>query len=69
MTANCTVHEYLLTQEAADLLRCSARTLARMRADGSGPRYHKRRNRILYPRALIEEWVAQNTITPVRSDT
>ena len=67
MATNSASYEYLLPPEVADLLRCSDRTLARMRAEGRGPRYHKCGARILYPRALIDEWIAQNLITPVRS--
>ena len=67
MATNLKSYEYLLPPEVADLLRCSDRTLARMRAEGRGPRYHKNGARILYPRALIDEWIAQNLITPVRS--
>ena len=59
--------QYLLQSELAKLLRCSDRTVARMRAEGIGPRYHKARGRILYPRPLIDEWIAQNIVTPVRN--
>lgn len=66
MTVNLTRHEYLKPKEVAVILRCSVRTLARMRAEGTGPRYHKRRGRILYPRVLVHEWVSQSIATPVR---
>jgi len=59
--------EYLEAAEAAELLRCSKRTLARWRAEGIGPRYCKRGGRILYPLVLVREWMAQITKTPVRS--
>lgn len=67
MATNPADHEYLLPPEVADLLRCSDRTLARMRAEGVGPRYHKSRGRILYPRALVHEWISQNIVTPPRT--
>ena len=67
MATNPAERDYLLPLEVADILRCSDRTLARMRAEGTGPRYHKSRGRILYPRALIHEWVSQNIVTPPRA--
>ena len=67
VATNSQTHEYLLPPEAADLLRCSDRTLARMRAEGKGPRYYMRGSRILYVRALVDEWLAENIVSPVRS--
>jgi hypothetical protein len=58
---------YLLPPEAAQVLRCSQRTLARMRAEGRGPRFHKHAGRILYSLEWLHEWVEQGTRTPVRS--
>ena len=68
MASNYFAYEYLESSEAAELLRCSKRTLARWRAEGIGPRYCKRGGRILYPLALLREWVAQITKTPPRSE-
>lgn len=59
--------QYLLPHEAAQTLRRSERTLARMRAEGKGPRYHKCGARILYPRTSIDEWITHDLIAPVRS--
>jgi len=59
--------ELLLQCELAELLRISERTVARMRAEGVGPCYHKARGRILYPRPLVDDWIAQHTVTPVRN--
>jgi hypothetical protein len=57
--------EYLLPCDVAELLRCSERTLARMRSLRTGPAYSKCGGRILYPRAAVHDWVARNIILPV----
>ena len=59
-------NQYLIAGEAADLLRCSKRTLARMRALGTGPRYHKCGGRILYAPSEVHDWVSRSTTTPAR---
>ena len=49
----------LLTQrEAASALRCSERTLERLRLNGNGPRYVKATRRVLYREADLEAWLA-----------
>lgn len=52
---------YLNSQEAADLIRISIRTLERMRVDGTGPLYLKAgkgtRSRVLYRPADIDAWL------------
>lgn len=58
--------QYLIAKEVARVLRCSKRTLARMRALGTGPTYLKTGGRILYPAQEIHDWVARNTTIPVR---
>ena len=58
--------QYLIAEEVARMLRCSKRTLARMRALGTGPTYLKTGGRILYPTQEIHDWVARNTTVPVR---
>jgi predicted DNA-binding transcriptional regulator AlpA len=48
----------LLTQrDAAIALRCSERSLERMRLTGNGPRYIKTTRRVLYREADIEAWL------------
>ncbi len=51
---------FLTSNEAAELLRLSRRTLERMRLEGSGPRYVKlgsgKRSRVVYRLAEIESW-------------
>lgn len=67
MATDSTTHKLLKPDEAAGLLRRSKRTLARWRAEGIGPRYHKHGARILYPHSLLQDWVDQTTETPVRT--
>ncbi len=56
---------YLNSQEAADILRISIRTLKRMRVEGSGPRYLKAgqgtRARVLYRQADLDDWLNART--------
>jgi hypothetical protein len=56
------IHEYLLPCEVGRLLRCSQRTLARMRAERSGPTFSKCGGRILYTKAAVDHWVAGNAV-------
>lgn len=67
MAAHQTDDEYLTPCEAARVVRRSARTLARYRAEGVGPGYHKFGRQILYPRLLLHEWVSETLTQPVRS--
>ncbi|MEO1282849.1 MAG: helix-turn-helix domain-containing protein [Pseudomonadota bacterium] len=52
---------YLTSNEAAEVLKISTRTLERMRVEGSGPRFMKagpgRRSRVLYQLADITSWL------------
>ncbi len=56
---------YLNSQQAADLLHLSARTLERMRVDGTGPRYRKagpgKRSRVLYHYEDLIQWLEEQT--------
>ena len=58
---------YLNSQEAADMLRISIRTLERMRVEGSGPPYLKAgqgtRSRVLYRPADIDAWLNGRTFS------
>lgn len=51
----------LTTEEAAELLRMSPRTLARFRCEGKGPMFLKpgngRRAKVLYDHRDLEKWV------------
>ncbi len=53
--------QYLITREAAAILRLSPKTLERMRVDGSGPTFLKAgpglRSRVLYRRSDLVEWL------------
>ncbi len=54
-------HAYLTSDEAADYLRVSAKTLERWRVEGSGPQFFKAgpglRSRVLYRQSDLENWV------------
>ena len=56
---------YLNSAEAARILRLSARTLERMRVEGSGPKYLKAgrgtRARVLYRPADLDSWLESRT--------
>lgn len=56
---------YLNSEEAARILRLSARTLERMRVEGSGPKYLKAgrgtRARVLYRPADLDDWLEGRT--------
>lgn len=54
-------HQFLTTQEAAEILRLKPRTLEALRVEGTGPRYFKmgpgKRARVVYTRADLTAWV------------
>jgi excisionase family DNA binding protein len=52
----------LTTQDAADYLRLSKRTLERMRVDGLGPRFIRLRRSIRYRQSDLEQWLASQTV-------
>ena len=53
----------LLTQrDAAMWLRCSTRTLERLRLTGNGPRYIKTTRRVLYRESDLEAWVVSRMV-------
>lgn len=56
--------DYLTPPEAAARLKRSVRTLARMRAEGRGPRYHQEGGRVLYPASGIYDWLSTFIILP-----
>lgn len=49
--------DYLTAQEAADLVRRPASTLAYWRHRGEGPQFAKVGKRVLYRRADVEAWL------------
>lgn len=63
MSTSTASRRYLTTEEASEVVRLSPRSLERMRADGSGPRYLKPgrgvRARVLYRVADLEAWLEQ----------
>ncbi len=58
---------YLNSQEAADILRISIRTLERMRVEGTGPKYLKAgagtRSRVLYRQADLDAWLESRSFS------
>ncbi len=52
---------YLTSEETAELLKISRRTLERMRLTGDGPPFMKigsgKRSRVLYKQSHITEWL------------
>ena len=49
--------KYLMPKEAAHYMGELVRTLERWRSSGYGPRYSKPGRKILYSRAVIDEWL------------
>jgi len=53
--------EYMTTEQAADYLKLSPKTLERYRVEGKGPSFHKlgngKRARVLYKVDDIEIWL------------
>jgi predicted DNA-binding transcriptional regulator AlpA len=53
----------LLTQrDAAIALRCSERTLERLRCSGLGPRYVKTTRRVLYRESDLDAWLTSRLV-------
>ena len=61
LTTPQTQPAYLTSQDVADLLHLSVRTLERMRVDGNGPRFLKagtgKRSRVLYRLEDVQSWL------------
>lgn len=49
-------NSYLTQNEAAELLRLSARTLERWRVEGIGPSYRRFGRRVVYARSDLDHW-------------
>jgi len=49
-------HKYLLTSEAADLLRVKPRTMDNWRSKGTGPAWRKHGGRVVYPIDELERY-------------
>jgi excisionase family DNA binding protein len=67
VNASALPDDYLTPKEAAPRLKRSVRTLARMRAEGRGPKYHREGGLVLYPQSALYEWLAQFVTVPPRS--
>lgn len=58
------MHEHLLTEcDVADITRLSRRTLERLRAAGTGPRFAKLGRRVFYRRSDLEDWIESSLIS------
>ncbi len=59
-SSNESENDYLTTEEAAEVLKLSIRTLERMRVRGDGPAFIKagpgKGSRVLYLRSDIHKW-------------
>ena len=55
------LEHWLLQRTLAEQLGLSERTLERMRAEGSGPRFSKAGRRVLYRLEDVEEWLETNS--------
>ena len=53
--------EYLLTREAADLLRMKPQSMRRWRWAGGGPPYIKLGSKVLYQRSALLVWLTART--------
>ncbi len=49
------------TDETADYLKLSAKTLRNWRSDGDGPPYVKFGNRVRYDRRKVDSWLEKHT--------
>lgn len=56
---------FLTPPEASAFLRRGVRTLARMRAEGRGPSYHRQGGKILYPLSSLRTWIREGLVVPV----
>ncbi|GJM02661.1 MAG: hypothetical protein DHS20C08_11620 [Rhodomicrobium sp.] len=56
---------YLTTDDAAQLLSLSPRTMERLRVNGGGPRFYKagpgKRSRVLYGKSDLIDWLSQRS--------
>ena len=58
------VGRFLTPGEVAEEWAMSTRKLARLRADGEGPAYHRFGQQIRYARSDLEEWAAACRVHP-----
>lgn len=63
MPASESIMERCLTQrETSYVLRCSERTLERLRLSGLGPRYIKTTRRVLYRESDLDAWLTARLV-------
>lgn len=66
MTTQNHSNPLLTTEEAADVLKNSSRTLIRWRNEGSGPPYCRIGRRIRYKFDSLNSWITEQETTPIR---
>lgn len=57
------INEYYTTEQLAERLTISKKTLERMRGNGTGPKFNKAGHRVLYSLTNIENWLSENEFT------
>lgn len=59
-THDVSQHQFLITTEAANLLRVDPKTLCNKRCSGDGPPFIRVGGRVVYDRADLIAWLSQN---------
>jgi len=55
---------FLTPSEASAVVRRGVRTLARMRAEGRGPAFHRQGSKVLYPLSALRPWMSEGLVVP-----
>ncbi len=56
--------EYMTVTELAALVRQKPQSLRKRRMRGDPPAFVRIGNRVLYARAVVEKWIAENVVEP-----
>ena len=64
MTKLADEDRFLTPAEASEFLRRGVRTLARMRAEGRGPAYHRMGGKVLYPLSSLRSFMDSGMVVP-----
>ena len=64
MTKIADEDRFLTPAEASEVLRRGVRTLARMRAEGRGPAYHRMGGKVLYPLSSLRSFMDSGMVVP-----
>ena len=57
------MEELLSTDDLAEVLQESPRSVERKRSEGTGPEFIKAGRRVLYRPSAVEDWIQRNTFT------